>query len=490
MTKIDVRKKAIGGIAWSSFGNIGSHLLQFMTTLVLARILAPNDFGLVAMANTYTVLINTINDFGISSSIVHKQDVEERHLSTAFYMNIAIGTVLMTGTCLVAGFIADFYSNEFLEPILIALSVVFFINSTKCVHTALLIKKLQYHKIAFAGLLEMLTNSTIAISLAFCGVGVWSIVIGRIAGVVVGRVYIMAISDWSPRWIYDFKAFKELFSFGANAMGGNFIGYFIVSLDNIVLGHFGGSALLGVYSMAYNISMMPQKKISSVVSWVAFPLLSKIQDDKDRVANVYIELISLVSFITFPILGFIFAVAPEFVAIVLGERWLSAQLPLQILSFAGMALSVSATSGSLFYSMGRPDIELKIGGLSLVLLLAALGCGVNFGIEGVAIAVTAQYCTLLVIYMTVISNFIHKPVLQIYNKVFLNFLSTVLMILVVTAIKAAVKEHLEQGKMDLAFSLLVAVIAYLSISAVFNRKALRQLSESVGLRRFSLLFSD
>lgn len=434
-----VRKAFVQSTMWSSLGAAGAQAVQFLTTLVLARLLVPQAFGVVAMANTVTLLVGTLNQLGISPSLVQRQDLCEEHLSSAFWLNIAVGIVLGAATFVAAKPVGRFYGNDLVAPVLAWLAVTFPISATKVVHTALLTRALRYRALFVANAAEAGVNGVVSIALACAGWEIWSLVIGRIAGLVAGSVASFLLHPWRPRLSVSMERIRELMRFGLFAMGSSFLSYFIASADNIVVGHSLGAVALGSYALAYSIVTLPQKRLSSVIAGVAFPILSRIQDDPEIVARSYLRMLGYISFVTFPALAGLAAVAPEFVEVVLGARWSAVTVPMQLLCLAGALRSVLTTVGSVFYSKGKPEIGFRLDFGFLLLLYPMLLLGVRWGTVGVAATVTIFDLVIQGVNFRVVARLLDVRLGSVYRAMGVNFAMSAAMFLVIWALSSLLR---------------------------------------------------
>lgn len=387
MTK-DLKKHFFNGVVWAGARRFAEQGMQTITTIILARILSPHEFGVIGIANIFILFANTINQLGISSAIIQRKDIDEGHLSSAFWANVVTGVTLCLLMMSLSWPAARFFRNDDVQPVLFVLSFNFILAALRIVQNAQFSRNLQFGKLASLSIWEMLSNSILTIALAVKGFGVWSLVWGRLFGIGMGTLLAWASSPWRPKCVFQFEKFRQLFKFGIHAMSVNILTYLGQNIDYVIVGRFLGTAPLGFYTMAYNLVTLPQRKISSILTSVAFPTFVKIQDDNARVAKNYLKILSYISIITFPVLFGLMMVSPYFVKIVLGEKWLSIVRPMQIMCVLGMLSSIATTMGSIFYAKGRPDIEFKADILNLAALAGALTIGVKFGIVGVAVAVT------------------------------------------------------------------------------------------------------
>jgi PST family polysaccharide transporter len=426
MTK-DLKKHFFNGVVWSGALRFAEQGMQTITTLILARILSPHEFGVIGIANIFILFANTVNQLGISSAIIQRKDIDEGHLSSAFWANMATGTVLCLAMMFLSWPAARFFRNDDVQPVLFVLSFNFILAALRIVQNAQFSRNLQFGKLASLSAWEMLSNSILTIALAVNGLGVWSLVWGRLFGMGVGTGLTWASSPWRPRTGFQYEKFRQLFKFGIHAMSVNILTYLGQNIDYVIVGRFLGTVPLGFYTMAYNLVTLPQRKISSVLTGVAFPTFSKIQDDNARVAKNYLKILSYISIITFPVLFGLMMVSPYFVNIVLGEKWMPIVRPMQIMCVLGMLSSIATTMGSIFYAKGRPDIEFKADILNVAVLAGALTIGVKFGIVGVAVAVTAVAMIGTPLIFLVITRLIKTTMKAVYQSLYPSLISSLSM---------------------------------------------------------------
>ena len=290
MTK-DLKKHFFHGVVWAGARRFAEQGMQTVTTIILARILSPNEFGVIGIANIFILFANTINNLGILSAIIQRKDIDEGHLSSAFWANMVTGTVLCLAMMALSWPAAHFFRNDQVQPVLFTLSFIFILGALKIVQNAQFSRRLEFGKLATISLWEMGSNSVMTIILAWQGWAVWSLVWGRLFGVLVGVLVAWGASPWRPRFMFQIEKFRELFKFGINSMSVNILTYLGQKNDYVIVGRFLGTAPLGFYTMAYNLVTLPQRKISSILTSVAFPTFAKIQDDNARVAKNYLKIL-------------------------------------------------------------------------------------------------------------------------------------------------------------------------------------------------------
>lgn len=380
-------------------------LFNLVITAILARLLLPKDFGLVGMSLIIIGLVSLINESGLATAIVQRKDLEELHLSTAFWSNIATGILLYIGTFYFSPFIASFFKIDTVEIIIKVAAISFLISSITIVHRSLLSRNLQFKTIAKTEIAGSLISGTFALYLALSGFGFWSLVAKNLMNDLIVVSLTLIIYPWKPTFEFSREKFNDLFGFGANVIGGNMLNYFRQNMDYIIIGRIMGAELLGYYTLAYTLAVFPAVKIIPVITRVVFPAFSLLQDDNIRFRKGYMKLVSALSFFIMPALIGLAMVAPELIIKVYGDKWEATILPLQILCILGLVEATSHTTKSVFYAKGLPGMELKLNAAKIIVSTCVIILGSYYGIVGVAIA------------LSLISLFYFSITQQIVNKI-------------------------------------------------------------------------
>jgi len=299
---------------------------------------------------------------------------------------------------LIAPIIGLAFRNELLPTVVSVLSLDFIITSFGTVHRAILTRRLNFRLMAFSDIGGAMAFGLVSTPLALLGVGIWSLVFGMLSRRVVQTALLWFLYPWRPERIFAIAAFTDLFGFGASIMGTNLVNYISSKMDYVVIGRLLGASALGFYSLAYQVISFPQIRLASIVTRVAFPTFSLVQDDPSRVRQAYLKTVTYVSLAIFPIIGLVFVTAPTFVQVVYGHGWEPAVAPLRVLCVAGAIYSVGTIMGSVFRGLGRADLELKLNVAKLLALTSLVLIGVRFGITGVAAAVSIYATVFVFVY--------------------------------------------------------------------------------------------
>ncbi len=425
--------KTAQGVGWAGTSQVVTQAFQFAVRIILARLLVPKDFGVIGMALIFTALIQTVNELGLSAAIIQRKDINKKHLSTSFWISIFMGVILCIVAVIASPFIADFFKERLVQPVISILSLGFILGSFGAVHRTLLAKKIDFKSVAITETGAAAFSGIVSVVLALFGFGVWSLVIGSLVGSFGRSALLWLRCPWRPSMIFDLKSFKELFGFGKNVMGSRILNYINANADYLLIGKFLDVTSLGLYTLAYQMAIFPLTRISFVIAGVAFPTFSTIQDDNARLRVGYLKLIKYTSLITFPLLAGLAVVAPKFVPIAIGEKWVPMVLPLQILCIAGALKSVGTHVGSILLSKGRADIQFKWNIFATIVIPIAVLIGVRYGIMGVATAITIISLSLFLIIQKITNRLIDLSFYEFFRALYPATVCSVILIASVLA---------------------------------------------------------
>ncbi len=387
---MSLKQKTIKGLAWSGASQAGKQISQFIVTMILARLLSPDDFGLLAMATVFVNFAMIFSEMGISSALIQKQDTHDRHYYSAFWFNIVVGLCLTLFFIAVSPLIARFYKKPELVPILAVISLNFFFSSFVIIQQTILTKEMDFRKLAIRDIIAVIISGIVGVVLAYNGFGVWSLVFQSVIFTLANAVLLWTVSSWRPKFSFAMADIKDIFHFSANLTGFNIVNYFARNIDQLLIGKFLGAQALGYYSLAYKIMLYPLQNVSQVIVKVMFPAFARMQGELEKVRIAYMRMIKAISLIVFPLMCSLFAIAPDFVHFVFGIRWTPIIILIQILSLCGLVQSISTTGGSIMLSQGRADMQLKFGALGSFFVFIAVLLGIKWQLVGVAVFYTLE----------------------------------------------------------------------------------------------------
>ena len=383
---MNLKTKTIQGVGWSGVSQVIRLVLHFIVIAILARLLTPNDFGLLAMTVVFTGFMMVFCDFGLTAALIQRRKITEEHLSSSFWINVLTGFILTLLLIFLTPIIANFYNESRLTLIISTLSLTFFISSFSIVQTALFTRKLDFKSLAIVEISAVLISGVIAVTLAFSGFGVWSLVWQQLIFVFVRVIFLWKLSNWKPKFLFKWQRFKELLGFSLNFTGFSFINYFSRNFDDLLIGKLFGSISLGFYNLAYQLLLFPLNNISQIIGRVMFPSLSVIQNNKDKVRCSYTKATRYIAIITFPLMIGLLVIAPQFIRVVFGLQWERSIFLVQVFALSGLIQSIGATVGWIYQSQGRTDIMFRWGLFSSIIVIIAFILGLRWNIEGVAVS--------------------------------------------------------------------------------------------------------
>ena len=387
-------KRVVRGGIWVFGLRIANRSLGFIRTIILARLLAPHDFGLFGIAMLAIATLETFSQTGFQAALVQKKKNVEPYLDTAWTISAIRGIILFLILFSSAPLIANFFDSAQAALVIRVIAVSTLLSGFRNIGILFFKKELQFNKQFIYEFSGTLVDITVAISLAFILRNVWALVWGGLAANFVRVFMSYIIHPYRPRIKFEKEKFQELFAFGKWVLGSSILVFLITQGDDIFVGKMLGVTALGLYQMAYLISNLPATEITHVISQVTFPAYSKLQDDLPKLREAYLKILQLTTFISIPFAGGIFIFAPEFTKIFLGDKWMPMVPAIQVLVLAGLLRLISATTGSVFQAVGKPEIVTKWQPVRLLVLAAVIyPFTLQWGILGTSLAVVS--CNLI-----------------------------------------------------------------------------------------------
>ena len=376
------------GLLWIGTGRLLAQPVSLLSMIVLARVLTPDDFGLVSMCAVFIGLAAMGNEFGLMNALIQRQELTRDETDSVFWLNMAIGILFALLGALLAPLIARFYGEAQLQVIFPVLSLTFILTSLGLVQNALLRRQMDFRSVALSNTVAAVVAAVVSVVLSLAGLGVWSLVLGTLAGAATSSLFLAVRSRYVPRLHFRLAEARHFASFGAAMTVSDFSNYGTNQLDRLIIGRGLGTGSLGAYTIASNLAMFPATKISTAIAGVTLPAFAKIQGDLGRYSAAYRRATRLSAIVMLPPLATAAVLSRELVLGLYGPQWTEAVIPFAILCFAGMVRSVGVLTSVVFRGLGRPEVEMRWS-LAAVALTAALALiGVNWGVVGVALGVT------------------------------------------------------------------------------------------------------
>jgi O-antigen/teichoic acid export membrane protein len=363
---------------------------------VLARLLSPSDYGLQAMVVTLTAFFGLFKDAGLSVATVQRETLTESQISTLFWINIALGTFLTIVVAAAGPFLAEFYKEPRLLWLTVASASIFFFNSLSVQHRALLDRAMRFTTSVKIDMLCSTVGAAIAITMAALGCGYWSLICQTISLPIVGTIAVWIAIPWMPgrpRWTSELRSMVR---FGGTVTLNSFVVYIAYNTEKILLGRFWGAAPLGLYGRAYQLATLPVQQLIAAVHSVAFPVLSRMQGQADRLRRAYLKSQTLIVSLTIPVVIASGLFANEIVAVVLGQKWTHAAIVLRLLAPTVLVFALINPFSWLLRATGRVGRSLKIAFLICPVVILGIVLGLHYGPPGVALGYSAAMLLLLV----------------------------------------------------------------------------------------------
>ena len=432
--------------------------------IIMARLLTPKDYGLVGMLLIFISIAQSLIDSGFSQALIRKQDRTETDNSTVFYFNIIVGFLLYLIFFAIAPWVANFYETPELCTLMrvISLSVIF--NSLAVVQRALLTVNINFKTQAKASLSAAIVSGIIGISMAYYGFSYWSIAAQQLVNLGLNTLLLWVFTKWRPKTVYSWKSFKELFAFGSKLLVSGLIDVIYRNMYLLVIGKIFSASTLGYYTRAHHFAEFPSSNLTSIMQRVTYPVLCQIQDDDQRLAQIYRRFLRVSAFIIFPLLVGLSAVAEPFVVLLLKEQWLFAATLLQIICFSMMWYPIHAINLNLLQVKGRSDLFLKLEIIKKIIAVIVLCVTIQMGLIAMCIGqiFTSLICLIINTYYT--GKLINVGfIMQMRDLLPTLLLSLSMWVLVYNSIS------LIQGtSYQLLAGILIGIIYYTSVAILFR----------------------
>lgn len=425
-----LKKRAAKGVFWSMATNWGRQLSNLVIVAVLSRFLDASEFGLVALALTFTEFVRIFIDSSFSSAIIQFQNLEEDHLSTGFWFNLLTSVFFAALGIAGSGLISSFYREPALAPIIMVMSVQIVMLSLVATQMALLKRELRFKTIAMRSFIANGAGGVVGIVMAVAGFGVWSLVGRTIVFELANIAFLWTVSKWRPKFIFSFPHLKQLFNFGINTLGIGFLQYFRENLDNLLIGYFLNASLLGYYSIAFRLIVAFDRVIAGIFRTISLPVFSRLQSEPERLKRAFFDATQMTSILSFAAYTGVLLLSKPIILTLYGEPWLASVPVMRWLAVLGIIKTLFIFNGSMLVSLGKPAWNLAIELVDTLLSSIGIILGVKFGIVGVAIGRSLASAIVTPAPMIII--------MRLLNERIKNYLKILTPAIVATALMSAI----------------------------------------------------
>lgn len=399
--KADLKGRSVRGGAVTMAAQISKFILQTGSTVVLARLLVPEDYGLIGMATITANFAGLFKDLGLSAATIQKPEINHKQISTLFWINFLLSFISALIVAALAPTVAWFYKEPRLVWVTVALASSFIFSGLTVQHQALLRRQMHFTALAKIDVFSMSVSVITAILIAWCGLGYWALVSMPIAAAIANAVGVWIACSWRPGLPLRHSGIGSMLAFGGNMTGFSIVNYFSRNLDNILIGYYWGPQQLGLYTQAYKLLLLPITQINTPVTSVAISTLSSLQFEPEKYCKYYYRAILLITSIGMPIVAFMFVSADEIVPLVLGEQWINAVPIFQLLLPAAFIGTFNVAGGWVYQSLGKTNRQLRWGVFASTIDVIGFVISVRWGATGVAVAYS------LTLLITLIPRFIY-----------------------------------------------------------------------------------
>lgn len=376
----ELKKKTIKGLAWNTIQNFTNNGVAFLLMIFMARLLGPKEYGLIGLTTVFVAIASTFIDSGFANALIRKKDCTNDDYSTTFIFNLCISILCYIILFINAPYVAVFYNEPVLCPILRVLGLMLITQALCAVQSTILIKNIDFKKSAKITVSKNLISGLIGILFAYLGFGVWALVIQSLTASLLYSIMLWSTTGWYPNMHFSKKSFKELFGYGSKLLISSLINTTYGQIYPIVIGKIFSPTTLGNYTRANHWGNLGSKNLTGILQGVTFPVLAKVQDDDNRLESIYRRMIKTSCFIIFPIMIGMSAVAYPLTLVVIGKKWEFSAYLLQIICFSMMWYPVHSLNLNLLMVKGRSDLFLKLEIIKKILGICILCISVPLGI--------------------------------------------------------------------------------------------------------------
>lgn len=476
------KERVVTGVKWTFASTMGKRFMALGANVILARLLAPEDFGLVAMAGVVLGFVDLFRDLGTGAALVRAKEVNPVLQSSVFWLNLAFGVTMMLLMMAMSPVIAALYREPRVQPVIMVMAVSFLLSSAAIVQSGVMNRKMRFQALAKIELTASALSYTVGIGAALLGQGVWSLVYQALTYTALSTTLLWIVGDWRPKLVFVWSEVRAIMSYSLNLVGYNVFYYFAQNVDNLLIGRFLGTSALGVYDMAFKLMAFPMAAVSAVFGKVMLPYYAQAQNDLPRFRHVFLQIARAISFITFPLMIGLFASREHFVLTVFGADW-AEMIPL-LAMFAPLAAirSVLTTTGSIYVATGRADLQLRWGIVSNLVVFAGLAIGVQWGIIGVATGFTATALLLLYHNFMIPFRLVNLTLGDLVKVLRPTTLCTALMLALLVTLDILLGSVIGHGQM-LVLLICAGVASYTIFTWILNRDMLHQFIATAGFKK-------
>lgn len=376
-----LKNKAVCGAKWSFIDNISNSGITFLVGLILARLLTPAEYGIMAIIAIFIAVANSIVDSGFSNTLIRKVHIEKTDYNTVFIFNLVASVFLYILLYISAPAVGLFFKEQVLEDVLRVIGLILVVNALGLIPRTILVKKIDFKTQTKVSLISSVSSGFVGISMAMLDWGIWSLVFQQLSRQILNTLFLWIFCKWIPVWEFSVKSFKEMFGFGYKLLLSGLLNTIYQNIYYVIIGRFYSSFQLGQYTRAEQFNTIFSSNLTSVVQRVSYPVLSSIQEEPERLREAYRRVIRITMLVTFACMFGLAAVAKPLIVILIGDKWLLTVVFLQIICFSGMLYPLHAINLNILQVKGRSDLFLKLEVIKRIIAVEPIIIGILYGIE-------------------------------------------------------------------------------------------------------------
>lgn len=427
----NLKDKTAKGLGWGFADSIFGTGITAVVSIVLARLLSPAEFGLIGMTAIFISLSTTLVDSGFCDALTRKKFADTIDFNTVFYTNMAISVILYVILYFSAPFIADFYGIPVLVRVIRILSLSIIVIAFSQIQKVIFIRNIDFKKQAIISLIASLSSGVIGIVMALRGYGVWSLVAQQLSKLTISSILLWVMSSWKPSFVFSYIRFKEMFSFGGKLLVAAIINVVWNEIYSLIIGKVYNPSLVGQYSRADKFRNLVTSNVGTVVQRVSYPVLSKIQDEKERQVRVYRKVIKTTMLLTFTLVLGLLACAEAMIVTLIGEKWLPSVEFLRILCLSGLFIPLMMNSINVINANGKSNITLFLQIVKTLLAVIPVLLGIFISIKALLWGMVAVSLISYLIHACFVSKVITYPLSEQFSDILPFFISAGVMALLV-----------------------------------------------------------
>ena len=390
---MSIKKRTIAGVSWSGLGQILSQLSRLVFLVVLAKLLDPEDFGLLGLGMIVVNIMSTFGAMGMEIVLIQRKEITSTYMNTAFWSNLVANCIIGILIGISAPSIASFMHEPRATIVILTLAVIFPIQSLTMVPRAVLRREFKFKVIAYSEIIGEFIFGIVGLIFAVQGLGVWSLIIATVARFLGFMIILFRFSPWQPKWNFDKVAFKDMAGFGLSVMSGGMLVQLIANIDYFIVGRYLGATALGYYTLAFQLAVLPSKRFVVIVNRVLLSTFSKLQDDLSRLRNGFLQILEYLLMAVTPLAIVLVVASPLFIHSFYDEQWSPVIIPMRILAVGGVFLVFNLV-GTICVAISRPKWQVALSATQLCLFLTyVFWFGLNNGIAGISWSFTLSVVT-------------------------------------------------------------------------------------------------